>query len=533
MDYIFSGEFKKFVEISKTIQNFSSQTIMTNSTQQLLAEIHSKLSETATVEKKDLHRAKVQMTKLLASSAGDVLDASAHHNHEFLSPPVTDAKIPLTSHESNSRHSSNHERSSGIEKTDDVVSAEESHLGNSQSYLASLLHERTQLQDNPAVKHVLDLLDKEIERIALSKVESSTDVVTVIEKKEKSPITAPILEDVDDDEEVTLSETVVIPVAEFPTYNFIGRILGPRGMTAKQLEKDTGCRIMIRGRYSNKTYGHGHRLTPQRKTVRPPIPASENDRYEGERFPENEVSSTDMADLPLRVVIETSGPRRAAEQRIVDAVDVVKTLLVPPCDGRDELKRRQLVELAIMNGTYRPPPAWQASKQSPYERSACLTCPPPTPKEEPSYPIPADFVNNLLASQPQQNIPFNVFDNQTTQTDRSSQGIWKPDDPTVNILSHLLETLGNQQKPPSQPQSQANGGSCCWNTEMTSRLLSTMLAMQTRVAAATVPTPAIPAPSQNYAASQLLYSLPSKTTPALKLAPPPKRNFNGNNRKKH
>ena len=33
-------------------------------------------------------------------------------------------------------------------------------------------------------------------------------------------------------------------------FNFVGRILGPRGMTTKQLETETGCRIMIRGRGS-------------------------------------------------------------------------------------------------------------------------------------------------------------------------------------------------------------------------------------------------------------------------------------------
>ena len=33
-------------------------------------------------------------------------------------------------------------------------------------------------------------------------------------------------------------------------YNFVGRILGPRGMTAKQLEQETGCKIMVRGRGS-------------------------------------------------------------------------------------------------------------------------------------------------------------------------------------------------------------------------------------------------------------------------------------------
>jgi len=45
-------------------------------------------------------------------------------------------------------------------------------------------------------------------------------------------------------------------------FNFVGRILGPRGMTAKQLEQETGCKIMIRGKGSmrdkNKVSGNIH-----------------------------------------------------------------------------------------------------------------------------------------------------------------------------------------------------------------------------------------------------------------------------------
>lgn len=33
-------------------------------------------------------------------------------------------------------------------------------------------------------------------------------------------------------------------------FNFVGRILGPQGHTIKELEKSTGCRIMVRGRGS-------------------------------------------------------------------------------------------------------------------------------------------------------------------------------------------------------------------------------------------------------------------------------------------
>lgn len=35
-----------------------------------------------------------------------------------------------------------------------------------------------------------------------------------------------------------------------PQFNFVGRILGPRGLTAKQLEAETGCKIMVRGKGS-------------------------------------------------------------------------------------------------------------------------------------------------------------------------------------------------------------------------------------------------------------------------------------------
>ena len=47
-----------------------------------------------------------------------------------------------------------------------------------------------------------------------------------------------------------MAKKIYIPVQKFPNINFIGRILGPRGMTIKQLELDTGCKIMIRGQGS-------------------------------------------------------------------------------------------------------------------------------------------------------------------------------------------------------------------------------------------------------------------------------------------
>lgn len=41
-------------------------------------------------------------------------------------------------------------------------------------------------------------------------------------------------------------------VPEHPNYNFIGRILGPRGISVRQLEASSGCGILIRGKGSVK-----------------------------------------------------------------------------------------------------------------------------------------------------------------------------------------------------------------------------------------------------------------------------------------
>ena len=50
---------------------------------------------------------------------------------------------------------------------------------------------------------------------------------------------------------------VFVPVEEFPHYNFIGLILGPRGNTQRRLEGETGCKISIRGKGSIKEGSRG------------------------------------------------------------------------------------------------------------------------------------------------------------------------------------------------------------------------------------------------------------------------------------
>ena len=112
----------------------------------------------------------------------------------------------------------------------------------SADYLAQLIKDKKQLNSMPAVFiHLPRLIDDEINKVRQSLFQL-TDVGRLNEPLE--------LPEPDGSEYVQLQEKLYVPVEEHPEYNFVGRLLGPRGMTAKQLEQETGCKIMIRGRGS-------------------------------------------------------------------------------------------------------------------------------------------------------------------------------------------------------------------------------------------------------------------------------------------
>lgn len=193
-------------------------------------------------------------------------------------------------------------------------------------YLAQLLKDRKQLAAFPNVfNHVERLLDEEI-----SKVRASLFQINGVTKE---PLTLPE----PDGETMTLNEKVYVPVKEHPDFNFVGRILGPRGMTAKQLEQETGCKIMVRGKGSMR----------------------DKKKEEANRGKPNWEHLSD--DLHVLITVEDTENRAA--MKIKRALEEVKKLLVPHAEGEDELKKRQLMELAIINGTYRD----SSTKSAPQE----------------------------------------------------------------------------------------------------------------------------------------------------------------------
>lgn len=193
-------------------------------------------------------------------------------------------------------------------------------------YLAQLLKDKKQIQAFPNVfVHLEKLLDEEINRVRLQLFHHKGNGRIPLDLPE--PI-GPVQ---------TISEKLYVPVKEHPDFNFVGRILGPRGMTAKELEQFTGCKIMVRGKGSMR----------------------DKKKEEQNRGKPN----WEHLNEELHVLITVEDTVNRAEVKMAKAMEEVKKLLVPAPDGEDDLKKRQLMELAIINGTYRDtskPPTTQA-----------------------------------------------------------------------------------------------------------------------------------------------------------------------------
>nr|XP_021151758.1 protein quaking isoform X2 [Columba livia] len=143
---------------------------------------------------------------------------------------------------------------------------------------------------------------------------------------------------------VQLQEKLYVPVKEYPDFNFVGRILGPRGLTAKQLEAETGCKIMVRGKGSMRDKKKVS--FKSRNNHDPTVLEVEEEQNRGK--PNWEHLNED-----LHVLITVEDAQNRAEIKLKRAVEEVKKLLIPAAEGEDSLKKMQLMELAILNGTYR------------------------------------------------------------------------------------------------------------------------------------------------------------------------------------
>lgn len=112
-----------------------------------------------------------------------------------------------------------------------------------------------------------------------------------------------------------------IPWRDYPNYNFIGLVIGPRGNTQKKLEKETNCKISVRGKGSGK---EGAASVPKSKARAEEDEDEMHVQVHGTKLSETEAAATLIADL-----------------------------LRPIDDDTNEWKKKQLMELAAINGTLR------------------------------------------------------------------------------------------------------------------------------------------------------------------------------------
>lgn len=112
---------------------------------------------------------------------------------------------------------------------------------------------------------------------------------------------------------------IVIPEKEHPEFNFTGLVIGPRGITQKKIERESGAKVSIRGRGAHK---------------------------DGKRklYPDQPMG--DDENSPLYLLI--SGD---SEAQMNKAYNMIKPLLQPDDASKAEWRKLQLVRLAQINGT--------------------------------------------------------------------------------------------------------------------------------------------------------------------------------------
>ncbi|NXG05929.1 QKI protein, partial [Sakesphorus luctuosus] len=109
-------------------------------------------------------------------------------------------------------------------------------------------------------------------------------------------------------------------------FNFVGRILGPRGLTAKQLEAETGCKIMVRGKGSMR----------------------DKKKEEQNRGKPN----WEHLNEDLHVLITVEDAQNRAEIKLKRAVEEVKKLLIPAIRSKPSLPVLVISGIAVCSETW-------------------------------------------------------------------------------------------------------------------------------------------------------------------------------------
>lgn len=147
--------------------------------------------------------------------------------------------------------------------------------------------------------------------------------------KKESGLSSSNMIDVCSPKQIRVEVKVRIPVKEHPKFNFVGKLLGPKGNSMRRMQEETGTRMAIYGRGSMKNKAKEDEL-----------------RKEG-------LAKHAHLNEELHVNIEVYAQATDAYQRLAHAVTEVHKYMVP--DPNDGIRQEQLRELAALKGTYVEP----------------------------------------------------------------------------------------------------------------------------------------------------------------------------------
>ncbi|XP_038218543.1 KH domain-containing, RNA-binding, signal transduction-associated protein 2-like isoform X2 [Zerene cesonia] len=209
---------------------------------------------------------------------------------------------------------------------------------------------------------------------------------------------------------IKVTVKVLVPIKEHPKFNFVGKLLGPKGNTMKQLQEETMCKMAILGRGSMR------------------------DRQKEEELRNSlEPKYAHLSD-ELHVEISALAPPAEAHARIAYALAEVKKYLLP--DSHDMIRQNQMRDMIDRDTSASRPPLLQLpgynSKAIVY--NACTVTkrslsyqdpvqgapPPPMPRPAPPRMPPA------RPMQPAKSKVFSILDRARTAMETSSYGY---DDP--------------------------------------------------------------------------------------------------------
>ncbi|PWA25822.1 hypothetical protein CCH79_00001554 [Gambusia affinis] len=131
--------------------------------------------------------------------------------------------------------------------------------------------------------------------------------------------------DIISNKNIKLSERVLIPIQQYPKFNFVGKLLGPRGNSMKRLQEETGVKMSILGKGSMR------------------------DKEKEEELRKSGEAKYAHLCNDLHVLIEVFAPPGEAYSRMSHALEEIKKFLVP--DYNDEIRQEQLRELSLLNGS--------------------------------------------------------------------------------------------------------------------------------------------------------------------------------------